>query len=106
MLRAHIKNINTKIGKLQGQIQQHCMYPLTPENNCSDTVQLLAPEFDPDIDRENQPTSTSNASTNNNQHQQPDLKIIHANNCETEDTKTKNQQFQTNWPDAPTIQIP
>ena len=42
-----------KIGELQGQIQQHCMYLHTLENNHSDTVQLLAPEFDPDIDGEN-----------------------------------------------------
>ena len=53
MLGAHVKNTYTKIGELQSQIQQHCMYPHTPENNHSDTVQLLAPEFNPDIDSEN-----------------------------------------------------
>ena len=37
-LGAHIKNTYTKIGKLQSQIQQHCMYAHTPENNHSDTV--------------------------------------------------------------------
>ena len=101
MLRAHIKNIYTKLGELQGQIQQHCMYPHTPENNCSDMVQLLAPEFDPDIDGENQPTST-----NNNQPQHPDLNTTDANDFKTEDIQTQKQQSQTDWPDAPTIQIP
>ena len=55
-LGAHVKNIYTKIGELRGQIQHHCMYPNTPENNRSDTVQLLAPEFNPDIKSKNQPT--------------------------------------------------
>ena len=106
MLGAHVKNIYSKIAKLQSQIQQHCMYPHTPENNRSDTVQLLALEFDPDIDSENQPTSTSNSSTNNNQQQQADLNIIDANNCEAKNTQTQNQQFEINWPDTPTVQIP
>ena len=106
MLRAHVKNIYTKIGELQGQIQQHCMYPHTPEDNHSDTVQLLPPEFDPEINGEEQPTSTTNTSANNKQHQHRDLNTIDANDCETKDTQTQNQQFKTDWPDAPTVQIP
>ena len=106
MLGAHVKNIYSKIGELQSQIQQHCLYPHTPENHHSDMVQLLVPEFDPDIDGKNQSTSTSHSSTNNNQQQQVDLNTIDANECEAENTQTQNQQFETDWPDAPTIQIP
>ena len=100
-LRAHIKNIDTKLGELQGQIQQHCMYPHTSDNNCSDVVQLLAPEFDPDIDGDNQPTST-----NNNQPQYSDIGTTDVNHPKTENTQTQNHQPKTNWPDTLTIQIP
>ena len=105
-LGAHIKNIYTKIGKWQSQIQQHCMYPHTPENSHSDTVQLLAPEFDPDIDGKNQLISTSNTLRSNNQQQQANPNIIDANKHEAENIQTQNRQFESNWPDAPTVQIP
>ena len=102
-LEAHIKNIYTKIGELQSQIQQHCMYPHTRENNHGDAVQLLAPEFDPDINSEDPPIPKPDAVSNNNQE---NCNIINANDCEAENTQTQNQQFETDWPDAPTTQIP
>ena len=44
-LCSHIKNIYSKLSELQKHIQHHCMYL-----NQGDTVQIEAPEFDPDID--------------------------------------------------------
>ena len=52
-LGSHIKNIYTKITELQNQIQQHCMYPHNNEHTNTDTVQLEAPEYDPDINGNN-----------------------------------------------------
>ena len=46
-LCSHINNIYSKLSELQKQIQRHHMYM-----NQGDTVQIEAPEFDPDIDGE------------------------------------------------------
>ena len=102
-LGAHIKNMYTKIGELQGQVQQHCMYPHTHENNHPDAVQLLAPEFDPDIDSKNLSIPTPDTQSHNNQ---GNSNTVDANECEAETTQTQNPQFKTDWPEAPTIQIP
>ena len=64
-------------------------------------MQLLASEFNSDIDRDNQPTST-----NTSQPQDPDNNTIDANNTKTKDTEVQSQHFNTDWPDTPTIQIP
>ena len=40
-----INNIYSKLSELQKHIQDHCMY-----SHQSDTVQIDAPEYDPDID--------------------------------------------------------
>ena len=76
------------------------MYPHS-ENNRSDTVQLLAPDFDSDIDKDNQPTSTTIS-----QSQPSDNSRINANNPKMKDTKLQPLQQDTDWPDAATIQIP
>ena len=52
-LCSHINNIYSKLSKLQKHIQHHCMY-----SHQGDTVQIEAPEFDPDIDRDS-PASTN-----------------------------------------------
>ena len=44
-LSSHVNNIYSKLSELQEQIQHHCMYM-----NQGDTVQIEAPDFDPDID--------------------------------------------------------
>ena len=51
-LCSHVNNIYNKLSKLQKHIQHHCMYP-----HQTDTVQIDAPEYDPDIDRDNQPNA-------------------------------------------------
>ena len=44
-LCSHVNNIYSKLSELQRQIQHHRMYM-----NQGDTVQIEAPDFDPDID--------------------------------------------------------
>ena len=49
-LSSHITNIYSKLTELQQQIQQHCMYPHYTEVHQTDTVQIEAPDYNPDID--------------------------------------------------------
>ena len=51
-LCTHVNNIYNKLSELQKHIQHHCMYP-----HQTDTVQINAPEYDPDIDGDNQPNT-------------------------------------------------
>ena len=44
-LCSHVNNIYSKLSELQRQIQHHHMHM-----NQGDTVQIEAPDFDPDID--------------------------------------------------------
>ena len=48
VLSGHIAALHTKLAHLNKQTQIHCIYP-HPQ---SDAVQLNAPDYDPDIDRE------------------------------------------------------
>ena len=48
VLSGHITTLYTKLAHLDKQIQTHCIYP----HSQSDTIQLNAPDYDPDIDRE------------------------------------------------------
>ena len=52
VLSGHIA-IHTKLAHLDKQIQIHCIYP----HQHSDAVQLNAPDYDPDIDRDTNPTN-------------------------------------------------
>ena len=49
---SHVNNIYSKLSELQRQIQHHCMHM-----NQGDTVQIEAPDFDPDIDRVSSPST-------------------------------------------------
>ena len=82
------------------------MYPHNTEHANNDTEQLLAPDFDPDIDSNNQSVPASDALTQTNQHQQNTPQPIDANKSEPDTMQTKDNLPKTNWPDAPTIQIP
>ena len=53
VLLGHIAASHTKLVHLDKQIQIHCIYP-HPQ---SDAVQLNAPDYDPDIDREPNPVN-------------------------------------------------
>ena len=104
-LCSHINNIYNKLSELQKHIQHHCIY-----SHQSDTVQIEAPEYDPDIDGNNQPnTDEKHAAVSvqgtletilESSELEDDNSIAPENN-----TDPQNQQ-ETNWPDAPTIQIP
>ena len=48
----HINMLYAKLAQLDKQVQIHCIYP-HPQ---SDVIQLNAPDYDPDIDREPAPT--------------------------------------------------
>ena len=51
-LCTHINNIYNRLSELEKQIQHHCMYP-----HPNDTVQINTPEYNSDIDGDNQPNT-------------------------------------------------
>ena len=105
ILCSHINNIYNKLSELQKHIQHHCMY-----SHQSDTVQIDAPEYDPDIDRDNQLNTDEKHKTVSVQgtlemipepsEQEDDNSIAPENNM------VQQNQQETNWPDAPAVQIP
>ena len=48
VLSGHINTLYTKLAHLDRQVQIHCIYP----HSQSDVIQLNAPDYNPDIDRE------------------------------------------------------
>ena len=57
-LCTHVNNIYNKLSELQKHIQHHCMYP-----HQTDTVQINTPEYNPDIDGDNQPNTDNRCVT-------------------------------------------
>ena len=53
VLSGHIAALRTKLVHLEKQIQIHCIYV----HQQLDAVQLNAPDYDPDIDRDTNPTN-------------------------------------------------
>ena len=104
-LCSHINNIYNKLSELQKHIQHHCMYLLQ-----SDTVQIDAPEYDLDIDRDNQPNTDKKHTTVSVQgtlEMIPESSILEDDKSITPENNTDPQnQQETDWPDAPTVQIP
>ena len=104
-LCSYVSNIYNKLSKLQKHIQHHCMYP-----HQTDTVQIDAPEYDPDIDGDNQPNTDKKHATVS---VQGTLEMIPESSVLEDDksiapknnTAPQNQQ-ETDWPDTPAIQIP
>ena len=81
------------------------MYP-----HQTDTVQIDAPEYDPDIDGDNHPNTDKKQATLSIQgtlETIPESSILEDDNSIAPEniTALQNQQ-ETNWPDAPAIQIP
>ena len=107
-LCSHVNNIYNKLSELQKHIQQHCMS--LHQRDQSDTVKIDAPEYDPDIDGDCQPTIDKEQAT---VPVQGTLEMIPEsseleddNSIAPEDNTVRQNQQETNWPDAPTIQIP
>ena len=53
VLSGHINTLYTKLAHLDRQVQIHCIYP----HSQLDLIQLNAPDYDPDIDREPDPVT-------------------------------------------------
>ena len=104
-LCTHINNIYNKLSELQKHIQHHCMYP-----HQTDTVQINAPEYDPDIDGDNQPNTDKKhvtVSVQGTPNTSPEPSILEDyNSIAPDNSATPQNQQETDWPDAPTIQIP
>ena len=104
-LCSNVNNIYNKLSELQKHIQHHCMYP-----HQSDTVQTDAPEYDPDIDWDNQPNTDKKHATVSIQgtlEMIPESSVLEDDNSiAPENNMDPQNQQETNWPDAPTIQIP
>ena len=81
------------------------MYP-----HQTDTVQINTPEYDKDIDRDNQPNTDKRHVTVSIQgtlNTSQDSSILENDNSVAPDNSTTSQnQQETDWPDAPIIQIP
>ena len=84
------------------------MYP--HQRDQSDTVQIDAPEFDPDIDRDSQPNTDKEHKTVSVQGTLETIpessKPEDDNSIAPEDNTVQQNQQEINWPDTPTIQIP
>ena len=104
-LCSHINNIYSKLSELLKHIHHHCMY------SChGDTVQIKAPEYDPDIDGGNHSNTYEKHETVS---VQGTLETIPEtsepeddNSIAPENNTVQQDQQETDWPDAPTIQIP
>ena len=102
-LCSHVNNIYSKLPELQKQIQHHHMYM-----NQGDTVQIEAPDFDPDIDSppsiEEKPNEVTIQGT------LPTIPEVTESDEEDSYTPATNiaQSIsqETDWPDAIPMQIP
>ena len=81
------------------------MYP-----HQTDTVQINALEYDPDIDRDNQPNTDKKhvtVSVQGTPNTSPEPSVLENDNSIAPDNSATSQnQQETNWSDAPTVQIP
>ena len=81
------------------------MYP-----HQTDTVQINAPEYNPDIDRDNQPNTDKKhitVSVQGTPNTSPEPSVLEDDNSIAPDNiATSQNQQETDWPDAPAIQIP
>ena len=103
-LCSHVNNIYSKLSELQRQIQNHHTHM-----NQGDTVQIEAPDFDPDIDRVFSPNAEEKPN---------ELRTQGTLSPTSENTKPEDDSFtpaptlqkltsqETDWPDAIPVQIP
>ena len=101
-LRSHINNIYNKLSELQKHIQHHCMYP-----HQSDAVQIDAPEYNPGDNQPNTDKKYTTVSIQGTLEMIPESSVLEDdNNIAPENNTALQNQQETDWPDAPTIQIP
>ena len=80
------------------------MYP-----HQTDTVQINTPEYDPDIDGDNQPNTDKKqaVSVQGTPNISPEPSVLEDDNSIAPgNSATSQNQQETDWPDAPAIQIP
>ena len=103
-LCSHVNNIYNKLAEIQWQIQHR-----DPHVNSGDTIQIEAPDFDPDID-DISPTTIDQESNNPETHGSATptpksvekvIKCITPAPCH-QDTDTQ----EVDWPDAIPVEIP
>ena len=104
-LCSHVNNIYSKLSELQKQIQHHRMYM-----NQGDMVQIEAPKFYPDFDRDNPPSINKKPNEVTIQGTLPTIPEVtepENDNSPTPGTNTQQSTSQeTNWLDAMSMQIP
>ena len=104
-LCTHINNIYYRLSELEKQIQHHCMYP-----HQTDTVQINALEYYLDIDRDSQPNTHNSRVTISVQgtlNTPEESSILEDDNSTAPDNITTSQnQQETDWLEAPAVQIP
>ena len=95
-LCSHVNNIYNKLSELQKHIQHHCMYP-----HQTDTVQIDAQEYNPDIDGDNQPNADKKQTTVSIQgtlEMIPESSVLEDDNSIAPENNTAPQnQQETNW---------
>ena len=103
-LCSHVNNIYNKLAELQRQIQHR-----DPYMNSGDTIQIEAPDFDPDIDDVSSPTTdeipnkllTQGTASPTPKTNKPEIE------CSTPATSTQKIATQDpDWPDAIPVEIP
>ena len=103
-LCSHINNIYNKLAELQRQIQHHDLHM-----NSGDTMQIEAPDFDPDIDDISSPTTDeipNKLSTQETASPTPETTKLEIE-CSTPTTSIQQTASQdTDWPDAIPVEIP
>ena len=103
-LCSHVNNIYNKLAELQRQIPNHHMHM-----NPGDTVQIEAPDFDPDIDGISSPSTDEIPNKLLTQGTaSPTLRITEPEiECSTPATSIQQTASQdTDWPDAIPVKIP
>ena len=106
-LCSHVNNIYSKLSELQRQIQHHRMYM-----NQGDTVQIGAPDFNPDIDRVTSPSTDEKPNKVTIQGTLPPIPEVTEPEGDNENSLTPGTTTQqltsqeTDWLDAIPVQIP
>ena len=104
-LCSHINNIYSKLSELQKQIQHHCIYM-----SQGDTVQIEAPEFDPDIDGDRPPSTIKKPDEVSILGTLPTIPEVTESDDENRYTPATNTTQsicqETGWPDTIPVQIP
>ena len=103
-LCSHVNNIYNKLAELQRQIQHR-----DPHMNSGDTIQIEAPDFDPDINEVSSPTIdqvSNNLKTQGTVSPTPTITEPEID-CTTPATSIQQTASQdTDWPDAIPVEIP